>query len=150
MSTGIEYWKATPFRELSNLQRNFDKMLDEFYAPFKKSDGTKGWSPSCEVKEDKEHYEVRAELPGVPKDQIKIEFDQNVLTISGERKEEKRVDNQESKTHFCEVYYGKFSRSMSFPTKLDPEKLGATYENGVLTILLAKSEPAKAKQISIK
>lgn len=143
----LDFWRGNPVRELNHLQRNLDRFFDDLT---KRGDLTasKSWNPACEVRETDSEYVVRAEIPGIPKEQIKIELDQGVLTISGERKEEK--NGADHKTHLSEVVYGSFVRSMSFPVKVDHDKVAASYDHGVLTVTLHKSESQKSRQITIK
>lgn len=145
-------WRSTfgnPFREIARLQQSMDRFLDEFHVPA--ADGALAkyaFNPSCEFTEDKNQYLAKFDLPGVTRDQIKIDVDDNRLTVSGERKEEKKEEGK--KQHVSETYYGSFMRSFTLPTPINPEKVQATFENGVLTIALAKSEASKSRQITIK
>lgn len=151
MTNPMELWRASrnPFRELSQLQRTMDSFLDDF-VQVGKGNGPTGsaLSPSCEVSEDKAHYHFKFDLPGLNKDQVKVEVHENQITISGERRCEKNEENK--KCHFSELSYGNFYRSFTFPTAIDTEKVEAKFENGVLTVAVAKTEAAKARQVSIK
>lgn len=106
------------------------------------------WNPSCEVTETASHYKMKFDIPGVQKDQIKIDLHDNCLTVSGERRDEKKEDKD--RHHFSEMFYGNFLRSFTFPTKVDPEKVEAKYENGVLNIQIPKNTPTTARQIYVK
>lgn len=126
------------------------KVMDRFFEEPLQSRWltTDKFHPNCEITEDKEHYTAKFEMPGIPKDQIKIELNDNVLTVSGERKEEKREDSK--KRHYSEFSYGSFYRSFSLPTPVNPEKVSASYDGGVLTINLTKADGGRARQITVK
>lgn len=104
--------------------------------------------PACEVTEDKNAYLVKFDVPGMSKDQIKIDLHENQLTVSGERKEERKEDSK--RYHFTEVSYGSFLRTFSLPPNIDAEKVEAKLDNGVLTVSVAKAEASKARTVSIK
>ena len=147
----LELWRNnfSPFREMTGFSKAFDRMLEDW--PATRADVAKyGFNPSCEVKEDKLAFHLKVDLPGVPKDAIKIDLHDNRLTISGERSEEKKVEEKDHKTYFSEMFYGSFSRSMSFPVAVDAEKTDARYENGVLTMTIPKKTAQGARQISVK
>ena len=107
-----------------------------------------GWEPRIEVNESSDAYEITAEVPGVPPEEVNITLDQNTLTISGEKKEEERRD--EDQVHFRERRYGAFSRSLSFPTNVDEEQIDAENVNGVLRIRVPKSQAAQPRQIAVR
>jgi HSP20 family protein len=88
------------------------------------------------------------ELPGVNKDDVKITMQDNILTIRGEKKEEKK--GKEGNAHRVERYYGSFQRSFSLPTSVKNDRIEAEYRDGILTINMPKAEEAKPKQIEVK
>ena len=101
-------------------------------------------------------YEIKADLPGLKPEEIKIHLSDNVLTISGERKSETKKDEQEkgkkngATTHIVERYYGTFSRSISLPSNVKSDKVDAQYHDGVLKVIVPKSEESKPCQITVK
>jgi HSP20 family protein len=105
------------------------------------------WQPACDVEEAKDHYLLSMDMPGVPKNQIKIEVVDNQLLVSGERKQEekKNIDG----AWYAERRFGKFHRSFSLPVGVDSEKVEANYEDGILTIYVPKAESAKPRQVKI-
>jgi HSP20 family protein len=105
------------------------------------------WIPPVDISEEGDRLMVRAEVPGVKKDDIQIEFNEGVLTLRGERKFEKTSD--EPNFHRVERTYGTFTRSFSLPRTVDAEKIAARYEDGVLEISIPKREEAKPRQIRI-
>lgn len=132
------------------LAREFDRFFDDLGLLRRgESDLTKyGFSPHCEVTEDKSNYLLKFDLPGIPKEEIKVDLHDNRLTVSGERKEEKHDDTK--RKHFSEVFYGSFSRSIEFPTSVNAELVSASYDNGILSVTVPKTDGVKARQISIK
>jgi HSP20 family protein len=107
-----------------------------------------GWSPPVEMYEKADKFVVRAELPGVKKEDVDISLVGDTLTPSAERKPEAEVKDDEY--HRCELCYGKFSRSIGLPSAVDAGKVEAIYENGILLITLPKLEEAKPKKIELK
>lgn len=147
----LELWRNnfSPFREMTSLSKAFDRMLEDW--PATRTDMTKyGFNPSCEVKEDKAAFYLKVDLPGVPKDAIKIDLHDNRLSITGERSEEKKTEEKDSKTYFSEMFYGSFSRTMTFPVPVDSERTEAKFENGVLNMTIPKKAAQGTRQISIK
>ena len=111
-----------------------------------------GWSPALDLYESGDHFVGVVELPGMRKDVIDISLHDGTLTISGERKRESNDngDNDNGETaQRTERYVGTFRRSISLPTRVDPSKVAATYEEGILKVTLPKAEEAKPKQIQV-
>jgi HSP20 family protein len=127
-----------PFPAFSRLS---DDLAQLFEAPLT------GWLPPLDVKEDKDGYTVRVEVPGVKREEIEVSLDDGALTISGERKAEEVQEGTEVLRQ--ERYHGKFSRVITLPTAVAADKVKAQYKDGVLTVTLAKAEEAKPKQINV-
>ena len=146
----LELWRpfTNPFREMTRMGSAFDKMFENFPDVTRRV-GENGFAfaPSCEVSEENNNYILKFDLPGIPKDQLKIELADNQLTVSAERKEEKKSDTK--KTHLEELNYGSYMRTFTLPSAVDEKKVDAKYDSGVLTITISKLESAKAKQIAI-
>lgn len=107
-----------------------------------------GFSPSCEVSEEENSYILKFDLPGVKKDQVKVEANQNELTVRAERKEEKKSETK--KKYLSEVSYGSYMRSFTLPEPIDQKAVDAKFENGVLTITVPKTKVASSsKQIEV-
>jgi len=135
----------TPFTELENMQRRFNRFLDDANLPgFPEADH---WLPAMDIRETDKALLIQAELPGIDKKDVKVEVKDDVLTISGERKYEKDV--KEENVHRIERAYGRFSRSFSLPSNVDTGKVDATMRNGVLEIKLQKQEGAMTRKVSI-
>lgn len=148
----LELWRnsSSPWRDMMNLSKAFDRMLEDWPVANRGELAKYGFNPSCEVKEDKSAFYLKVDLPGVPKDGIKIDLHDNRLTLSGERSEEKKADEKDTRTHYSEVFYGSFTRTMTFPVAVDAEKTEARYENGVLTMTIPKKGTVGARQIAVK
>ena len=113
------------------------------------------WRPAVEIKQTETEYKVKVQLPGVNKDDIEVEIDNDFMTITAvieEEKEEKEQKDKNVKYHTCEFRYGKYKRTISFDQPIRSEESNAVYRNGVLTITLpkVKVEETKSHKIEIK
>ncbi len=139
-----------PFRELSSMQDRINRIFGDAYRR-SDEDVLKGgdWTPPVDIFENKDHEIVlRAELPGLKREDIDIRVENSTLTLRGERKQETEA-NQDN-YHRVERSYGSFSRSFSLPTTVNTEKVSATFADGVLTITLPTREEAKPRQIQVQ
>lgn len=137
-----------PFRDLSRFDRDFDAL---FGRPIfdEASEASSSWYPTVEIREiEGDGYKILASVPGVKKEDIKVEVEDNVLTISGERKEEKEEKKGE-KVIRRESFYGRFARSFRLPDVVDGAKIAASYKDGVLTVQVPKSEAAKPRKVAV-
>jgi HSP20 family protein len=142
-----DFWRGGNFfREMNQMQRLMDRFFEEPSLRSRTAGEPSLWSPTCELSEDKEFYTAKFEIPGVSKDQIKVELHDNQLTVRAERKTEKK----EEKKHYSEFSYGSYMRSFTLPTPVTDEKVNAVYENGILTVTMAKTSPNGARQIAVK
>jgi len=144
----IKVWE--PFRSFRPVYGEFDKWFDEAanaYSPVKaQANGT--WHPNVDVFETEGGYVLKAELPGVNKEDIKIDVSNNTLTIKGEKKFEERTEKD--KYVRIERSYGSFTRTFALSDKVDSENIKAAYKDGVLEITLPKKEEAKPKEIKVE
>ncbi len=131
---------------LHDLRDEFERVFRDFESPFDPDGRT--WSPAIDIADKDDKLVLTAELPGMQKSDVKIDLQDNVLTIEGE----KRYKNEENKANYyrCERAYGKFSRSFTLPLKIDTAAVTAEFKDGVLTITMPKTEDAKPRQIEIK
>jgi HSP20 family protein len=106
------------------------------------------WTPTVDISETDGEYQIRAEIPDVKKEDVKVTVEDGVLTIQGERKQEK--EEKGKRYHRIERSYGSFVRSFSLPDVIDEEKVKAEFKDGVLSLHLPKSEKAKPKAIEVK
>jgi len=138
-----------PFNELNRIRNEIYRIFeDPFSLAGAASTLFEGWTPAVDVHEEKDRITVRAELPGMKKEDIEVTVVGDTLTIAGERKQEE--EKKEGQTYRSERYLGRFQRTITLPTEVDPNNIQATYKDGVLKITLGKSEQAKRKQIEIK
>jgi HSP20 family protein len=144
-----------PFRELEDMSSRLNRLFG--FSPARTGNGGESfamseWTPTCDVSETEDEYVVKAELPGVDKKDAHVTLEQGVLTIRGERKQEK--EEKGKKFHRVECSYGSFMRSFAMPEDADENKIEARYKDGVLEVHVAKSEAAKkksgAREIQIK
>jgi HSP20 family protein len=115
------------------------------------SNGKKlGWAPSADISETDKEYVIRAELPAVKKEDVEVMLDDGMITIKGERKQQKEDKNE--KFHRVESFYGSFERSFSLPDNVNSEAIRCESKDGVLTVHIPKSEPSKSmpKQIAVQ
>jgi len=136
----------SPWNELENMQRQLSHVFDGVDIGRENTSGR--WLPAVDIRETEDALIVAAELAGIDKKDIKIGINDGVLTISGERRFEKEVD--EKNAHRIERAYGSFERSFSLPTNIDASKVDAKMDNGVLTLTLHKHEGARPREISIQ
>jgi HSP20 family protein len=138
-----------PFKEISSLREEIDRLFDTFFGRQTSVVSGEGfWVPAVDVEETESEYIVKAELPGLKKEDIKISITDDTLTVSGERKMQKE---EKGKTyHRIEMNYGKFERTIRFPSEVLPDKAKASYKDGILSITIPKSEKAKAKELEIQ
>jgi HSP20 family protein len=146
MAYELTPWR--PFRELGTLREEMDKLWNRFFewpasGPFRGE-----WAPSLDVSETKDNIMVKAEVPGMDPKEIDISYADGILTVRGERKQEK--EEKDENYHMVERRYGSFSRSVRLPREVKGDKIKANYKDGVLRITLPKSEEAKKKEIKIK
>jgi HSP20 family protein len=141
--------KYNPFRELRAMQEQMNRLLDLAWNRESGEEMREGmWQPPVDIFEDAESLIIKAELPGIDQKDIDVRIEDSTLTLRGERKHDQEV--RKENYHRVERYYGAFQRSFSLPTTIDQEKVKATCDKGVLTIVLPKKEETKPKQISIE
>src|SRR5438132_2516133 len=131
---------------ITSMRAELDRMYDStFGSSFRSPASLSGWNPAVNVYQDKEQFIVVAELPGLKKEEIEISLHDNTLALSGERKRE----GSSEQGLLTERFYGKYQRSVTLPTAVDPDKVTATYKDGLLQVVLPKAEEAKPKQIEV-
>ncbi len=140
-----------PFKELEDMQSRLASMFGRL--PVRKDGGKETmtvaeWAPLVDIVEDEKEYLIKAELPEVKKEDVKVTVQDDVLTIAGERKYEK--EEKGKKYHRVERAYGSFERSFTLPEDADGTKVNAEFKDGILKVRLAKTEKAKPKSIEVK
>lgn len=144
----VRWWD--PVRDLSSIQEKMNQLFEDTFSRTRGRDEALGkgmWTPAVDIFETEEAVVVKAEIPGVERDQIAVEIKDGILTLHGERKFEKEV--KEENYHRIERAYGTFHRSFSLPSSVDEEKISAKFKEGVLEVTLPKKERAKPKQIKV-
>jgi len=139
-----------PFRDLTSIQERMNQIFEDALSRSRGRDEglrTGMWTPAVDIYEKNDSVVVKAEIPGVEKDQISVEVKDGILTLRGERKFERDV--KEESYHRIERSYGTFMRSFSLPVSVDQEKVKATFRDGVLEVELPKKEQAKPKQVKV-
>lgn len=146
--TSVNRWD--PFADMGDLRREFDHVFGDFFGrtPFRMAAIESIWSPLVDVHETKDSLVLVAELPGIKQEDIQVSIEGDTLTLKGERKLEKEVN--EDQYHRVERSYGKFERSILLPSVVDASHVKATYRDGVLEIQLPKKEEAKPKAIKVE
>jgi HSP20 family protein len=139
-----------PFADVENL---FNRMMPRLArGPRLAVEGDGGvtveWSPSADISETDKEYLVRADLPGMKKEDVKVTFSDGVLTIQGERKQHKEESNE--KYHRVENYYGTFTRAFSLPDNIKVDAIHCESKDGVLSVHIPKAEQKKPKEITIQ
>jgi HSP20 family protein len=134
----------SPFNRLSSLR---DLLDSAFQLASSAPESTSGWLPALDVFEDDDKVTVQVELAGMRKEDFDISLQDDMLTISGERKSES--EKREGESFRSERFFGRFSRSITLPSPVKAEEVKAAYEDGVLTVTLPKAEEAKPKKIQV-
>jgi HSP20 family protein len=139
-----------PTREINSLQSEMNRLFNTFFdtpAPGANGATLRRWVPAMDLVESDDHFVLRADLPGLTEDDVSIELEDNVLTVSGERKAE-HEDKREG-FHRVERAFGSFSRSLTLPKGVDPEAVSASFDSGVLEVRIPKPEQRKPRKIAI-
>jgi HSP20 family protein len=153
IGTGTEMQKAregSSLEPFSTLRQRMNRMFEEMFGlgPADQALPFGGWTPSCDVYETSNEIVVKAELPEVKKEDVKVSVEGNTLEIIGERKFEAETKREDY--HRVERNYGQFMRSFTLPTTVDATKIAAEFKDGILRVTLPKHEGAKPKQIDVK
>lgn len=144
-----DFWSADPFRRFSQLQRQMDDLFQDITSTPALSGtwGGQSFLPSCDLTEVEDHYVLRMDIPGMSKDDIKIEMRGSQLSISGERKEE--AEEETMGNYRSERSYGAFERTFTLPEDVKAEHISSEYKDGVLSIAIPKMAASKSHQIKI-
>ena len=139
-----------PMRDVFRIRDEMDRLFDEFMDrfPARREEGQQLWSPDVDVRETDSEVIVEAEIPGMEQKAINVSIQDNVLTLKGEKKQEK--EEKQANVLRVERTYGLFSRSLTLPTMVMADKANARYTNGILKITLPKAEEVKPKEIAVE
>jgi HSP20 family protein len=151
MQMALVRWE--PVRELTSLQTEMNRLFNTFFdAPSSGGGGGNGgalrrWLPAMDLVETEDHFVLRADLPGLSEEDVSIELEESVLTVSGERKAEH--ESRDEGFYRVERAFGSFSRTLTLPKGIDPEAITANFDRGVLEVRIPKPEERKPRRIEI-
>lgn len=138
-----------PFAEIREIQEAVNKLFDDSLSKRKGNKKELGfWEPAIDVIETKDDYRIKAEFPGIPKEDIEISISGDVLTIKGEKKKDEEI--KDANYYRRERVYGLYQRQLVLPKDVDTEKIKANYKDGVLELIIPKGEESKPKKIKIE
>lgn len=147
--TGTAMKRTDPFQELMGIQDRMNQLFRGNFAGYGDDTLTSGaWTPAVDIYETPEHIELCFEIPGVNQQDIKVHFENNLLTVSGERKLEH--DDRREGYHRVERNYGNFLRSFTIPSTIDPNRINAEFTNGLLRLTLPKRPETQPRAIEVK
>jgi HSP20 family protein len=148
--TALTRWD--PFKEMDELHKRLSSVFNlspsRWFGDREEKMTVAEWLPLVDITEDEKEYLIKAELPEVPKENVKVTVENGVLTISGERRFEK--EDKGRKYHRVERSYGAFTRSFTLPDDADDAKVSAEFKDGLLIVHLAKNEKARPKSVEVK
>lgn len=138
-----------PWKELESFSNDVSRLFDSGFENLGKKNADYGttWAPSVNIHEDENSYNVEADIPGVNKDDLNVDVDNNILTIKAERKSKDKIEKENYIR--AESVYGTFARRLTIPETVDLTNIKAEYKDGVLKLTLPKKEESKPKKISI-
>jgi len=139
-------WK--PFGEVGSLRKEMDNLWDRFFGEAYNKEIGETWAPSVDISETKDTYVVKAELPGLDANDIKVSISGDMLTLKGEKKKEK--EEKDENFHRMERYCGSFQRVFRLPTEVKTDKIKANFDKGILKVVLPKVEEAKQREVEVK
>jgi HSP20 family protein len=140
--------RPDPGQEMQDILDRYTRAVRRPRAGSQEVIATGDWAPRVDIAETDKAFEIKAEIPEVNKEDVKVTVDNGVLTIRGERKQEK--EEKGKKFHRVERYYGIFTRSFTLPDNVDETKISASFKNGVLNLQIQKIKEAKPKSIEVK
>jgi len=138
-----------PWTRITDLKQEMDRLFDRAFEPrWDEFLATGDWAPSLDLSETKDALVLKMEIPGMDAKDIQVSFQENLLTVKGERKQEK--EEKDERHHVVERSYGAFTRSMRLPVGVDSSKVNATFKSGVLSVTMPKTPAAKGTSIPVK
>jgi HSP20 family protein len=153
----LELWRhrgmGRPFRELARMEREMGDLFGRFFQDWPGAglaERGRVWAPAVDMIDRPDEVVVRADLPGLEQKDVDVTIQEGILTIRGERKAEREEKKEEEDYYYSERTFGTFIRTMPLPPGVDPEKVKATFKNGILEVHLQKTKESKSKKIEIK
>jgi len=137
-----------PFRDLMSIQNELNRLFGRTYGGESGGSSTGAWVPPLDIYETEDKYVITVELPGVEPESVDVSVEDQTLTVKGERSFYREVPDEAF--HRVERHYGAFARSLTLPQSADVEKIGASFDKGVLTIEVPKAEQVKPRKIEVK
>ena len=137
-----------PFGEFATLSDRMNRMFNDPLFRLAPTETVGGWLPPVDIEEEGDRLVLRAEIPGLSRDDIDVSVENGTLTLRGEKKRERKVDAENA--YRLERFYGSFSRSFVLPTRINAEQIKATYRDGVLEVVLPKAEEGRPKKIKVQ
>ena len=128
------------------LRREIDRLFED---TFGRGEGMSAWSPAVDVKESEKEMRLEIELPGIKPEEVELTAENGVLTVRGEKRGERKEGDDESRYHLVERSYGTFMRSFQLPQGLDESKIGADFNDGILTVHIPKAALPQPRKIQI-
>ncbi|MEQ8331509.1 MAG: Hsp20/alpha crystallin family protein [Longimicrobiales bacterium] len=141
---------VAPWRELEEMSNRLARFFDESGSGLSTTQNSGAWMPAVNVEESADELLLTAELPGMSEENITLDLENNVLTISGEKQETRTEGNEERRYHVWERRYGSFQRSFTLPRTVKAEDIRATFDNGILEVHLPKAPEAKGRKIAVE
>jgi HSP20 family protein len=146
MARNLVTWD--PFREMTSIREDMERLFDTMTGRYPRERSEGFWAPSVDVEENNDAITIRAEVPGMNKEDIKVTVTDDTVTLSGERRHETEL--KDKTFHRIERIYGKFQRTIGLPAAVEGDKAKASYKAGVLELVLPKSAKAKAHEIQVQ
>ncbi|OLD64610.1 MAG: molecular chaperone [Acidobacteria bacterium 13_1_40CM_2_68_5] len=137
-----------PFRDFATLSDSMNRVLNDPLFRLAPTETVGSWLPPVDIEEEGDRVVLRAEIPGVSRDDIDVSVENGTLTLRGEKKQERKIEAENADR--LERFYGSFSRSFVLPTRINAERIKATYKDGVLEVVLPKAEEARPKKIKVQ
>ena len=136
--------------DVDMFRRHVNSLFDDFFSPGPTGFFDTDWAPAVDIEETDKGYVVKAEMPGMNEKDISVTVENNVLTIQGEKKDERERKSRDSRTIISERSYGTFRRSFTLPDSVDAGKIAAEFKDGILKVTVPAEKARETKQISIK
>jgi HSP20 family protein len=133
--------RMDPFRDMRTMEDDFDRLMGRAFS-------RDAWMPALDVRESEDRFDVKVDLPGLNPEDVTVTFEDGMLMISGKRQFE--TEDKGETWHRVERGFGTFARSIRLPQTADPDKIGASFDRGVLAVTVPKSEQAKPKTIQVQ
>ncbi len=137
-----------PFRELDTMQRQMNRLFDDFFTTSRRGDGTFAFAPAAELSETASAYHLKLEVPGMDINDLDIQATAEAVSVSGDRKS--KSETEENDMTRTEFRYGKFGRVIPLPGRINNSHVQAEYKDGILTLTLPKAEEEKNKVVKVK